>query len=126
MWFKTMKTWAARCAGLSLLSLAAVAGPVAAAELEELNVQSYPGTTLSLPLKVGVAEDDSRHPAEGLGHGCQPPRHGPNTRVIEQYAVAVCDEVDIDQPPESPAHEPDPVGNRASPAGGTGFRHRMR
>jgi NitT/TauT family transport system substrate-binding protein len=56
MWSETVKTWAARCAGLLVLSLAAAAGTAAAAELDELNVQSYPGTTLSLPLYVGQSK----------------------------------------------------------------------
>jgi len=56
MWSETMQRWAARCAGLVVLSLAAAAGTAAAAELDELNVQSYPGTTLSLPLYVGQSK----------------------------------------------------------------------
>jgi len=56
MWSETVKTWAARCIRLCVLSLAAVASVAAAAEQDELNVQSYPGTTLSLPLYVGQSK----------------------------------------------------------------------
>jgi NitT/TauT family transport system substrate-binding protein len=56
MWSETVKTWAARCMRVSVVGLAAVAGLAAAADVEELNVQSYPGTTLSLPLYAGVSK----------------------------------------------------------------------
>ena len=56
MWSEIAKTWAAQCVRLSVLSLAAVAGLATAATVDELNVQSYPGTTLSLPLYVGQSK----------------------------------------------------------------------
>jgi NitT/TauT family transport system substrate-binding protein len=56
MSLENLKRCAAWCIGACVLSLAAAAGMAGAAELEELNVQSYPGTTLSLPLYVGQAK----------------------------------------------------------------------
>ena len=57
MWHQAQKTWTARYGRLSALLLAAVAGSAgAAAGPNELDVQSYPGTTLSLPLYVGQAK----------------------------------------------------------------------
>lgn len=53
MWCETGKVWAAR---ISVAFLAAIAGLAAAATPDELNVQSYPGTTLSLPLYVGQSK----------------------------------------------------------------------
>lgn len=56
MWSETGKTWAARCVCLTVAWLAAAAGLASAADLDELNVQSYPGTTLSLPLYVAQSK----------------------------------------------------------------------
>jgi NitT/TauT family transport system substrate-binding protein len=56
MSFHIVKTWAAQGVRLSALLLVAAAGLAAAATTDELNVQSYPGTTLSLPLYAGQAK----------------------------------------------------------------------
>ena len=57
MWQQARKTWAARCSRLSAVLLATIAGWAgAAAGPNELDVQSYPGTTLSLPLYVGQSK----------------------------------------------------------------------
>lgn len=56
MWSETGKTWGARLVRFAVVLLAAAAGAASAAEPNELNVQSYPGTTLSLPLYVGQSK----------------------------------------------------------------------
>ena len=56
MWCEIGKTWTARRIRLSAVFLAAFASLAVAAAPEELNVQSYPGTTLSLPLYVGQSK----------------------------------------------------------------------
>jgi NitT/TauT family transport system substrate-binding protein len=48
--------WVARRAPLLTLLLASLACPAGAAAMDELNVQSYPGTTLSLPLYVAQSK----------------------------------------------------------------------